>query len=233
MINTKSFSVSKVVDSDEGGDPIENAGVRSYDSGNESRFQNEYIRYLIQGIPFAFVTVSVLWLLDNVLLSIFFINLVNILSTMFVLAIMLIVLLGALNSYLAAALWDMKPNQTCTSFAGQGLLLVFMAYIFNPFLLIFLFSMSVTILDDIILYGITFLILAFIGGYLGKHIAAEFVGESERNMELASVHDRHVSCPHCGVSVVVGPTSVDEQRGTTCSACGRWFGVFDRGAVIE
>ena len=213
---------------------MEDTGVRYYDSVNEPKIQNEYVRYLIQGIPFAFVTVSLLWLLDNVLLSIFFMDISSLLSTLFVLAIMLIVMLGALNSYLAAALWDQKPNQTCTSFAGQGLLLVFMAYIVNPFFLIFVLSFSMTILSDTVVYGAVFLVLAFIGGYLGKHIAAEFEGESEKTkMELASVHDRHVACPHCGVSVVVGPTSVDDQRGITCSACGKWFGVFDRGAVIE
>lgn len=213
---------------------MEDTGVRYNDTDNVAKIQNEYVRYLIQGIPFALVTISLLWLLDNILLSLFFMDFASLLSTMFVLAIMLIVLLGALNSLLAAALWDQKPNQTCISFAGQGLLLVFMAYMFNPFLLIFLFSMTMTILNDIMLYGTTFLVLAFIGGYLGKHIAAEFESESEETkMELASVHDRHVACPHCGVSVVVGPTSVDEQRGTSCSACGKWFEVFDRGAVIE
>ena len=213
---------------------MEDTGVRYYETGNEVKIQNEYDRYFIQGIPFALITISLVWLLDNILLSIFFMDISSLLSTMFVLAIAFIVLLGAMNSFLAAALWDEKPNHTFTSFAGQGLLLVFMAYMFNPFLLIFLFSMTVTILNDIILYVTTFLVLAVIGGYFGKHIASEFQGESEKTkMELASVHDRHVSCPHCGVSVVVGPTSVDEQRGTTCSACGRWFGVFDRGAVIE
>lgn len=213
---------------------MEDTGVRYYETGNEVKIQNEYVRYFIQGIPFALITISLVWLLDNILLSIFFMDISSLLSTMFVLAIAFIVLLGAMNSFLAAALWDEKPNHTFTSFAGQGLLLVFMAYMFNPFLLIFLFSMTVTILNDIILYVTTFLVLAIIGGYFGKHIAAEFQGESEKTkIELASVHDRHVACPHCGVSVVVGPTSVDDQRGITCSACGKWFGVFDRGAVIE
>ncbi|MBY8997394.1 MAG: hypothetical protein KGD60_06665 [Candidatus Thorarchaeota archaeon] len=208
-------------------------GVRHYDSGNGVKIQNNYVRYLIQGIPFALVTISLLWLLDNVLLSIFFMDFASLFSIMFVLAIMLIVVLGALNSFIATALWDIKPKQTCTSFGGQGLLLVFMSYFVNPVFLILILSYSMTILSDAVVYGAVFLVLAFIGGYLGKHIAAEFEGESEKKSELASVHDRHVTCPHCGVSVVVGPTSVDEQRGTTCSACGRWFGVFDRGAVIE
>lgn len=212
---------------------MEDTGVRYYDSGNRVKIQNDYVRYLIQGIPFALVTISLLWLLDNVLLSIFFLDFASLLSTMFVISIMLIVMLGAVNSFIAAALWEIEPKQTCTSFAGQGLLLVFMAYFFYPVFLIFVLSYSMTILNDVVLYGVAFLILAVIGGYFGKHIAAEFQGESEKKMELASVHDRHVACPHCGVSVVVGPTSVDEQRGTTCSACGRWFRVFDRGAVIE
>ncbi len=212
---------------------MDETGVRYYDSGNGFKNQNEYVRYFIQGIPFALMSISFLWLLENLLLSLFFGDIASFFSIIFVLAIVLVVMLGALNSYLAAALWDIKPNQTCMSFAGQGLLLVLMAYIFDPFFLIILIIFSMTLLFDIVIYGAAFLILAFIGGYLGKNIAAEFEGESERMVELASVHDRHVTCPHCGAPTVIGPTTVDEQRGIHCSVCGRWFGVFDRGPVLE
>jgi len=221
------------MDSVVGGDPMEVNWVSSNDSGNRFKNQSEFIRYLIQGIPFALVSISLIWLLENLLLSIFFTDLASLFSVMFVLAIVLVVMLGALNSFFAAALWDIKPKQTCTSFAGQGLLLVFMAYIFNPFFLIFLITFSMTVLYDLVVYVAVFLFLAFIGGYLGKNIAMEFEGENENTVVLASVHDRHVACPHCGEPTVIGPRGVDEQRGTHCSACKRWFGVFDRGPVLE
>jgi len=160
-------------------------------------------------------------------------DITSLLSTLFVTAIALVLLLGALNSIFAAALWDIRPRQTFASFAGQGLLLIMMSYIFNPIFLITLLTFSISLFDEILVYIIAFVILSFIGGYLGKNIAAEFEGENEKRVELASVHDRHVSCPHCGQSNFVGPRTVDEQRGTHCSTCNRWFSVFDRGPLLE
>jgi len=206
----------------------------SYDNyGNRFKDQNILLKYFIQGVPFAIMSIGLLWLFENFLWGFFFTDIANILTIMIVMAIAFILLMGTLNSVFAAALWDIRPRQDCLSFAGQGILLVFMSYIFDPFFTIVLLTYSLTFFYGFVVYGALFLVLALIGGYLGKYIAAEFEGELEGTEQLASVHDRQINCPHCGAPVVVGPTSVDDQRGINCPNCGAWFAVFDRGPVLE
>jgi hypothetical protein len=204
-----------------------------YSEQDRFKHQSEIVRYFIQGLPFSLISMGFLVLFDLLFIFGFPFIFAEFLSTMIVLSIFIIVLLGALNSLLAAALWDIKPRQTCTSFAGQGALFAIMTYVFDPIFLIFILSISVTFYSDLVFYATAFVILSFVGGYLGKHIAAEFEGEYEKTDELASVHDRFVTCPHCGQHSVTGPAGVDDQKGTLCSSCGRWFGVFDRGPGLD
>jgi hypothetical protein len=206
----------------------------NYNNGQD-RFkqQSEIVRYFIQGLPFALLSIGFIGMLDIVFFITFPSNFADIISAMIVLSIFVVILMGALNSVLAAALWDIRPRQTCTSFAGQGALFAIMTYLFDPFFLLFLLPISMTVYSDIVFYMVAFLILSLVGGYFGKHIAAEFEGEYEKTEELASVHDRFVTCPHCGQHSVTGPTGVDDQKGTLCSSCGRWFGVFDRGPGLQ
>lgn len=206
----------------------------SYDNyGSRFRDQNIVLRYFIQGFPFAIMSIGLLWLFENLFWAMFFTNIADVLSILMVMAIAFIVLMGALNSIFAAALWDIRPKQTCLSFAGQGLLLVFMSYVFDPFFVaIFLVYVS-TYPYGLLVYATLFVVLAFIGGYLGKNIASEFEREYEKVEQLASVHDRQMNCPYCGASVTVSPSRVDDQRGITCPSCGEWFGVFDRGPTLE
>lgn len=206
----------------------------SYDNyGNRFKDQNTVLRYFLQGLPFAIMSIGLLWLFENLFWAMFLTNFADVLSIMIMMAIAFIVLMGALNSIFAAALWDIRPKQTCLSFAGQGMLLVFMSYIFDPFFVILFLAYVSTLLYGFLIYAGLFILLAFIGGYLGKNIANEFEREHEKVEQLASVHDRQVTCPHCGHSMMVGPSRVDDQRGITCTSCGQWFGVYDRGPTLE
>lgn len=197
------------------------------------KHQSEIIKYFVQGLPFAIMSTGTLWLFDFILLNMFFVDFATLISTLFVMAIVLTLVLGATNSIIASALWDIKPRQTCTSFGGQGLLLVFMAYIVGPFFVFLFLSFAVMFYYGIAIYSIFFIGSAFVGGYLGKNVAAEFEGEYERVEELASVHDRHVTCPYCGAHTVQGASTVDDQGGIHCSACGQWFRVLDGGPALK
>lgn len=206
----------------------------SYDNyGNRFKDQNTVFRYFLQGIPFAIMSIGLLWLFENLFWAMLFTNFTDVLSIMIVVAIAFVVLMGALNSIFAAALWDIRPKQTCLSFAGQGLLLVFMSYVFDPFFVILFLTYVSTLFYGFLIYAGLFIFLAFIGGYLGKNIANEFEREHEKVEQLASVHDRQINCPHCGHSMMVGPSRVDDQRGITCTSCGQWFDVYDRGPTLE
>ncbi|NHI83967.1 MAG: hypothetical protein EAX81_06670 [Candidatus Thorarchaeota archaeon] len=195
--------------------------------------QSEIARYFIQGLPFALVSVGFIGLLDIVMLISSPVDFEGFIVIMFGLSILVITILGALNSVLAAVLWDIQPRQTCTSFAGQGAAFAIMTYVVDPILLIVLVSISLTFLSDIALYGIAFIILSLVSGYLGKHIAAEFEEERKGTEELASIHDRHMTCPHCGRHTFANLSTTDAHHGTLCPACGRWFGVDEEGPGLE
>jgi hypothetical protein len=213
---------------------MEDKWVSYPEYGDTFKHQSEIVRYFVQGIPFAAISIGVLLLFQSWFESFgYFSSFSNFVSLMLIVAILLTVVLGALNSFLAAALWDIRPRQTCTSFAGQGLMFVFFSYVAGPLFLVFIFSFVITLVYGIAVYVVFFIVLAFIGGYLGKNIAAEFEGVEERVEELASVHDRHITCPYCGAHTVQGASTVDGQRGTHCSACGEWFGVLDKGLDLE
>ena len=52
-----------------GGEQMNNEWVSYSDSENRFKNQIALVRYFIQGVPFAVVTIILLWLLDNLLLS--------------------------------------------------------------------------------------------------------------------------------------------------------------------
>jgi len=101
------------------------------------------------------------------------------------------------------------------------------SFFYPIFLMVFIF-LSFSLLLNVITLIISFTMLGFIGGYLGKNIAAEFEPTDAIKEELASVHDRHVSCPHCNSRFTVSPNETDESGGINCPGCGTWQSIFDR-----
>ncbi len=186
------------------------------------------IKYFIQGVPFALVSVGFFWYLFSTALGILFSDFELFISYLLGAFLVFLILVGLLNSLLARVLWNIESNRSITGFIGQGLLFTLMAAIVEPILLVLYFTLALAYASSILITIVAFVILAIVCGYLGKNIAAEFEPVSAGKEELASVFDRHVSCPTCNAKFTCSPQDADESGGVRCPQCGAWIGVFDR-----
>ncbi len=196
------------------------------------RSYSDLVKYLIHGIPFAVISLGFTWFLFFIGLDLIFFDLGLFFGLIGGLLILFLVIIGFSNSLLAEALWDIKPNRSILGFIGQGILLVVMISIFNPILLLVVILLSFSLFLNTINIIISVTLFGYIGGYLGKNIAAAFEPTVARKEELASVHDRHVSCPHCNAKLTVSPNETDESGGINCPGCGTWISIFDRSPAL-
>lgn len=195
--------------------------------GKFSSYSNS-VKLVIQGIPFALISIGFTWFLFFVAFDLIFLDLSLFFGLIGGLLILFLIVIGFTNSILAEALWDIRPNRSVFGFIGQGLLFLVMASFFIPIFTLVIILLSFSLFLNAIAIIITVVLLGFIGGYLGMNIAAEFEPTESRKEELASVHDRHVSCPHCNAKFTLSPNETDVSGGITCSGCGTWFSIFDR-----
>lgn len=191
------------------------------------------IKYFIQGIPFAMISVGFSWYFLSTAFGLLFSDFELFISYLFGIGLVFLIVVGLLNSLVAEALWNIKSNRSITGFIGQGLLFILMAAIVEPLLLMLYFALAFTYASSILITGLAFVILAIVCGYLGKNIAAEFEPTSAGREELASVFDRHVSCPQCNAKFTCSPQEADESGGVHCPQCGTWIVVFDRDSTFR
>jgi DNA-directed RNA polymerase subunit RPC12/RpoP len=185
------------------------------------------IKYFIQGLPFAVLSAGFslyLYGTFGLLFSHFELFITYLLGPFLV----FLFIVGLLNSMVAEFLWNIKPTQSITGFLGQGLLFTLMAAIIEPILFVLYLTFLIRNVSSILITILAFVALTSVCGYLGKNIAAEFEPTSVGKEELASVFDRHVSCPTCNAKFTCSLQDADESGGVHCPQCGAWIGVFDR-----
>ncbi|TFG10162.1 hypothetical protein EU538_02715 [Candidatus Thorarchaeota archaeon] len=199
----------------------------------ESQNGNNLVKYFVHGIPFAILSVLFVYVLDFVLLMMLTGSPSGVLMLAFVILLGYFLTIGAVNIVAAELVWGIRAKRSVKSFLGQGFLFTVMLFLIDPFLYAVVFAFTATLILDLVLLTVSFVILAFVGGYIGRNIAVEFVGERERSDELASIHDRQMTCRHCGAQTTVKTLEVEESGGFTCSECGRWNQVSDRGPSID
>ncbi|NWF94544.1 MAG: hypothetical protein HXY34_00205 [Candidatus Thorarchaeota archaeon] len=133
-----------------------------------------------------------------------------------------------LNNILCRRIWGIRPKATCLSLLGQGIAIVLILP--TPVILIVVLMYELTPIAPFLLYApaiSVLLVLSVLVGHVAKNSAEEFEDEYEGVQELASIKDRHVSCPYCGCSALVR-----NDRPTVCPKCGQTIGG-PTGAGIE
>lgn len=137
-----------------------------------------------------------------------------------------LVFFGLANAYLARAVWGIRPKMTVTSFLGQGFLLVFIL----PFFSYGIAWLAVTGETGTVVAAalVTFILDAVVSGYMGKEVALEFVPARDGEEELASVRDRHRTCPSCGASFISR-----DVGDVTCPRCQSVFHVEGEGPGLD
>jgi hypothetical protein len=132
---------------------------------------------------------------------------------------------GLANSYLAKAIWGAKPKKTLMKVFAQGLLLLTMMLFFLP--LWTLIAVGETY-NTMAVAFITFISDAFISGCVDRYVALELEHAGEERDELASMRNRHWTCPSCGIDFV----SPDESC-VTCPECHRALDVRGQGLKLD
>lgn len=202
-------------------------------SVQENRNAKNLTRYFIHGIPFAILSLLVVYLLDFFLLMMLMSNFTEMLTLLLVVTIGYLVTIGGVNTFVTELVWKTRVRRSITSLLGQGILFTFIQFLIIPVLDLVIIAFAATMLLGLGSFVVAFFILALAGGYIGRNVAVEFAEESRESEELASIHDRHVTCPHCGAQSVAGPSRLDTSGGITCPQCGRWFQVTDTGLSIK
>lgn len=200
---------------------------------HENRSGDNLVRYFIHGIPFAIQSFLFVYLLGFVLMMMVTSNLTEMLILLLVMTIGYLITIGGVNTFVTELVWKTRVRKSITSLLGQGVLFTFMQFLIIPVLDLVIIAFAATMLFGIGSFVVAFFILALAGGYIGRNVAVEFADEPGESEELASIHDRHVTCPHCGAQSVVGPSQLDTSGGINCPQCGQWFQVADTGLSIK
>ncbi len=132
---------------------------------------------------------------------------------------------GLANSYLARALWGVRPKKTVTNLVEQGFLLLAMMMFFLTLWALISIEENYNV---VVVAFITFISDALVSGYVGRHIALEFVSARESKEKRTSLRNRRWTCPNCGTSFV--SRNVDD---VTCPECQRVFHAEDEGTELD
>ena len=212
----------------EGGGYQNDQHTQDWDSGPLS---SNIIKYIVHGSVFSvgmFVFPFILeFLLLGSLYSGFYTEILVLIIGSF---LALVGVFGAINSYFARLFWKINPRSTVTSYLGQGFLILFMIPLFGTFLY---FAIAVFGTAGFLFGIVLVLIDAFVSGYIGKHVAAEFEGDRARSEELASVSDRHKLCPHCGSRFMIRTSMIMPGGTVTCTHCSKLVNIPKEGPHPE
>lgn len=180
-------------------------------------------KYIIHGFLFAFIQLGFALGWEFLLMALLFSgSFTTFLGFILVLLVVMVSIFGAVNGALARQLWGLNPNNTITSFLGQGLLILIMFPIFSPmYYIIILLTLPYSLVTSGVFVIFLLVVDSIFLGYLGKIIAAEFEGREEGREELASVSSRHKKCPHCGSYFAYDSSYITADGIVTCPHCGR------------
>jgi len=194
---------------------------------------NNIVKYFLHGIPLAVISLIFMYIFSFSLFLTAQNNMPEVCGFVLIIGGVYLVIIGGVNNFLTNMVWEIRPKSSIVSFMGQGFLFTLMLFIVNPFFYFVLFTFAATLILDAILMFFAFVILALILGYIGRNVAADFVSKDYKSHELASVHDRQVTCPYCGARWITGPSELDSVGGTSCPKCGKWFRIADAGPSIN
>lgn len=194
---------------------------------------NSIVKYFLHGIPLAVVSLVFMYIFSFSLVLTMHNDISEVIGFVLIIGGAYLVIIGGVNNVVTGMVWEIEPSSNIGSFLGQGFLFTLLLSLVDPLLYFVLFTFAATLILDAILILVTFVILSLILGYIGRNVAAEFVSTNYKSHELASVHDRQVTCPYCGARWITGPSELDSAGGTPCPKCGKWIQIADAGASIS
>ncbi|MGQ4912346.1 MAG: hypothetical protein ACP6KW_09280 [Candidatus Thorarchaeota archaeon] len=217
------------------------AGEQTTHAGamTEKAFKQYIPKYFVHGLLF-----SALVTLGNVLVATMSLGLVSIVAALaaftgelvgwvaaafllIVVFILILLVLGLVNTILARALWKASPSMNWKTQIGQGFVMLLLLFIFGlPSILLDTFVPISDVTLWIATTVVRVVVYAIIYGYTGRWVAYGFTEIPASPSVQVVPAGLLAECPACGGETLTIPKEGARSKVTACTMCGAPFEVF-------